>query len=62
MRILRKGKRYEERTFRFFCKCGCIWEAKGYEVTITRNVEDENNIKVICGCPCCGRIGRGIGA
>lgn len=62
MRILRKGTRDEERTFRFFCKCGCVWEAKGCEVTITRSVEDENNVEVICSCPCCGRIREGIGA
>lgn len=60
MRIIKEGRRDIERTFRFFCDCGCIWEAKEHEVIVTLDVYDKSKATAAWGCPYCGRIKKGV--
>lgn len=60
MKIIKEGKGNLERVFRFFCDCGCVWEAEGYETIVTFDAYDKNKVNVVCGCPCCGIIKKGV--
>lgn len=59
MKIIKEGRNIDK-VFRFFCKCGCVWEAKEYEVLATFGVYDKSKVNAVCGCPCCGRIQKGV--
>ena len=60
MKIINKRKKNIEREFRFFCDCGCIWEAKEHEVIVTLDIYDKNKVSAVWGCPYCGRIKKGV--
>ncbi len=61
MKIIKEGRRRDiERVFRFFCDCGCIWEAKEHEVIVTFDVYDKSKVNAVWGCPYCGRIKKGV--
>lgn len=60
MRIIKEGRKDFERVFRFFCDCGCVWEAKEHEVIVTLDVYDKNKVNAVWGCPYCGRIKKGV--
>lgn len=59
MKIIKEGRRNTERVFRFFCDCGCVWEAKEYEVMVTFGAYNKHKVRV-CRCPYCGRIKKGV--
>lgn len=49
MRIIKEGRKDFERVFRFFCDCGCVWEAKEHEVIVTLDVHDKNKVNAVWG-------------
>ena len=60
IRIIKQGT-LQKHTYRFECsKCGCIFEADGYDVNIIleRNVNCNQN--QLSKCPCCGRFVAGV--
>lgn len=49
MKIIKEGRRSIEKVFRFFCDCGCVWEAKEHEVIVTLDVYDKSKVTAVWG-------------
>lgn len=55
IKIIKKGN-LKKITYRFTClKCGCIFEAEGYDVVYV-----EADQRQIAKCPCCGKFVAGV--
>ena len=60
IKIIKKGN-LKHITYRFTClKCGCIFEADGYDVVTDYITYAETGQKRLAKCPCCGRFVSGV--
>ena len=60
IRIIKQGT-LQKYTYRFECsKCGCIFEADGYDVVPEQSRNANVNQRQLAKCPCCGRFVAGV--